>query len=40
MNNITLAESYLQKAKTRIKMIEFLINEEDYSDVIREAHNL
>ncbi|ORX24651.1 DNA-binding protein [Thermoanaerobacterium sp. PSU-2] len=37
MNNITLAESYLQKAKTRIKMIEFLMNEEDYSDVIREA---
>lgn len=37
MNNITLAESYLQKAKIRIKMIEFLMNEEAYSDVIREA---
>lgn len=37
MNNITLAESYLEKARIRLKMLKFLIEEKAYSDVIREA---
>jgi len=37
LNNITLAESYLEKARIRLKMLKFLIEEKAYSDVIREA---
>ncbi|ADL07000.1 HEPN domain-containing protein [Thermosediminibacter oceani] len=37
MTNVTLAESYLQKARVRLKMIKFLLEEEAYSDIIREA---
>lgn len=37
MKNVTLAESYLEKAKVRLKMIKFLMKEGAYSDVIREA---
>src|SRR5690554_2730966 len=37
MTNVTLAESYLAKAKVRGKMLQFLLGEQAYSDVIREA---
>lgn len=37
MKNVTLAESYLEKAKVRLRMIKFLMKEGAYSDVIREA---
>lgn len=37
MKNVTLAESYLEKAKVRLRMINFLMKEGAYSDVIREA---
>ncbi|AYO32123.1 HEPN domain-containing protein [Biomaibacter acetigenes] len=37
MKNVTLAESYLEKAKVRLRMIKFLLKEGAYSDVIREA---
>jgi hypothetical protein len=37
LKNVTLAESYLEKAKVRLKMIKFLMKEGAYSDVIREA---
>ncbi|MDI6601345.1 MAG: hypothetical protein QME46_06140 [Thermoanaerobacteraceae bacterium] len=37
MNNVTLAISYLEKAKVRLKIIQLLMDEGAYSDVIREA---
>lgn len=37
MNNISLAQSYLKKAQVRLKIIELLIQEKAYSDVIRES---
>ncbi len=37
MNNITLAQSYLQKASVRLKVLDLLLAEKAYSDVIREA---
>ncbi|MDN5331505.1 MAG: hypothetical protein PWP45_730 [Tepidanaerobacteraceae bacterium] len=37
MTNVTLAESYLEKAQVRLKMIKFLFEEKAYSDIIREA---
>lgn len=37
MTNVTLAESYLEKAKVRLKMIKFLFEEKAYSDIVREA---
>ncbi|MEW6523678.1 MAG: HEPN domain-containing protein [Bacillota bacterium] len=37
MNNVTLAKSYLEKAKVRLKVLHLLMQEEAYSDVIREA---
>jgi HEPN domain-containing protein len=37
MNNVTLAESYLTKARVRLKVLELLLKEEAYSDVVREA---
>jgi hypothetical protein len=40
MTNRTLAQSYLLKARKRFKVLEVLLNEEAYSDVIREAQEL
>ena len=37
MNNHTLAASYLQKAEVRLKVVDLLMQEEAYSDVIRET---
>jgi len=37
LTNVTLAKSYLEKAKVRLKIVEFLIREGAYSDVVREA---
>ena len=35
MTNISLAKSYLIKAEKRLKILDVLLKEEDYSDVIR-----
>jgi HEPN domain-containing protein len=40
MTNISLAESYILKAKKRRMVLELLLREDDYSDVIREAQEL
>ena len=40
MTSLTLAQSYLVKAKTRLKVLDLLLAEEAYSDVIREAQEL
>jgi hypothetical protein len=40
MTNRTLAQSYLLKARKRFKVLEVLLKEEAYSDVIREAQEL
>ncbi len=40
MTNITLARSYLFKSRKRLKILPILLEEEDYSDVIREAQEL
>ena len=37
MTNVTLAHSYLIKAQKRLKILDLLLTEEAYSDVIREA---
>ncbi|MEW6261379.1 MAG: HEPN domain-containing protein [Thermodesulfobacteriota bacterium] len=37
MTNITLAQSYLIKALKRMKILSVLLDEEAYSDVVREA---
>lgn len=40
MNMKTLAEAYLEKATKRLRVLEVLLEEESYSDVIREAQEL
>lgn len=40
MTNVTLAQSYLIKAIKRLKVLELLLEEEAYSDVVREAQEL
>ena len=40
MTNETLAKSYLQKAQKRLKILNVLLEEEAYSDVIREAQEV
>lgn len=40
MTNISLAQSYLIKAEKRLKVLEILYSEEDYSDVIRGAQEI
>lgn len=40
MTNITLAQSYLEKATKRLKILPVLFDEEAYSDVIREAQEI
>jgi len=40
MTNQTLAQSYLLKATKRLKVLDVLLKEEAYSDVVREAQEL
>ncbi len=40
MTNESLALSYLKKATARLKMLDLLLKEGDYSDVVREAQEL
>lgn len=40
MTNTTLAQSYLLKATKRLKVLDLLLREEAYSDVVREAQEL
>lgn len=40
MKSLTLAQSYFLKAKKRLKVLDILLAEEAYSDVIREAQEL
>lgn len=40
MTNIDLARSYFIKAEKRFKILEVLLKEEDYSDVVREAQEI
>jgi len=40
MTNETLAHSYLIKVEKRLKILDLLLKEEDYSDVIREAQEI
>ncbi|MBY0492875.1 MAG: HEPN domain-containing protein [Cyanobacteria bacterium] len=40
MTNRSLAKSYLLKARTRLLVLELLLREEAYSDVVREAQEL
>jgi HEPN domain-containing protein len=40
VTNTTLAQSYLEKAQKRLKILDVLFMEEDYSDVIREAQEI
>jgi len=37
MTNKTLAQSYLTKCRTRLKVLDLLMDEKAFSDVIREA---
>ena len=40
MTNLDLALSYITKARKRLKILDVLMIEEDYSDVIREAQEI
>lgn len=40
VTNLSLAESYLEKAKARIKVLGVLYTARDYSDVVREAQEI
>ncbi|HHX28972.1 MAG TPA: HEPN domain-containing protein [Firmicutes bacterium] len=40
MNNLTLAQSYLLKAKARLKTLNVLYEEGAFSDVVREAQEV
>lgn len=40
MNNLTLARSYLQKARVRLKILPVLYRESAHSDVIRESQEI
>lgn len=40
MTNLTLAQSYLIKAWKRLKILPVLLDEEAYSDVVREAQEI
>ena len=40
MNNHTLAQSYLIKATKRLRVLDVLMEEEAYSDVVREAQEM
>ena len=40
MKNLSLAKSYLNKTQKRLKILEMLLEENDYSDVVREAQEV
>ena len=40
MNNLTLAQSYLLKAQSRLKILDVLYQEGAFSDVVREAQEI
>ncbi len=40
MTNVTLAQSYLTKARKRLRILSVLLEESAYSDVIREAQEI
>lgn len=40
MNNRLLAQSYLVKARKRLKILDVLLTEESWSDVLREAQEI
>lgn len=40
MTSTSLAQSYLLKAGTRLRVLEILVEEEAWSDVVREAQEL
>lgn len=40
MTNISLAKSYITKAMKRMNILDILLKEQDYSDVIREAQEI
>jgi HEPN domain-containing protein len=40
VTNVSLAQSYLFKAQKRLKILDVLFNENDFSDVIREAQEI
>uniref|UniRef100_A0A7C4NSR1 HEPN domain-containing protein n=1 Tax=Thermodesulfobacterium geofontis TaxID=1295609 RepID=A0A7C4NSR1_9BACT len=40
MNKKRLVDDYIFRAEKRIKMLEFLKNEESYADVVREAQEV
>ncbi len=40
MTNTTLARSYLEEAKKRLRVLDVLMEEEAYSDVVREAQEI
>ena len=40
MTNDALARSYIFKARKRLKVLRILFDEEDYSDVVREAQEV
>ena len=40
MNNATLAQSYLVKSQKRLKILDVLLTESAYSDVMREAQEI
>ncbi len=40
MTHKTLAESYLFKARKRLRILNIIFEEEDYSDVVREAQEI
>jgi HEPN domain-containing protein len=40
MNNLTLAQSYLLKARSRLKVLDVLYQEGAFSDVVREAQEV
>ena len=40
MTNVDLATSYLEKARKRLKVLDVLLAEDDFSDVVREAQEI
>lgn len=40
MTNRSLAASYVQKAQTRLLMVDMLFERQAFSDVVREAQEL
>jgi HEPN domain-containing protein len=40
VTNASLAQSYLLKARSRLKILQVLLDEEAYSDVVREAQEI